>query len=101
MVSLRPGRAILGSAARLYAWGVGFLAPGIVWWPTAVLGAAALVTASRRGPGADTALAELVESTVDLHLHLRGRAAELGIDCARPPTRAVGAAVTRALRQAA
>ncbi|WP_338933058.1 hypothetical protein WEB32_33260 [Streptomyces netropsis] len=99
MVSLRPGRAILGSAARLYAWGVGFLALGIVWWPTAVLGAAALVAASRRGPGADTALAELLESTVDLHL--RGRAAVLGIDCARPPTRAVGAAVTRALRQAA
>jgi hypothetical protein len=64
---IRDARDSFAAAATLQAWGVFYLALGIVWWPSAVCGAFAAVLGWRRGRAAVAALADLVESSFDLH----------------------------------
>nr|WP_206440255.1 hypothetical protein [Streptomyces scabichelini] len=96
---LNAARLALASAARLSAWGAGYLVLGVWWWPAGAVGLITLATGVRRGRAAAVTLAELVESTVDLYM---GKlASELGIECSGSPTRVEGMAVTRALRKGA
>jgi hypothetical protein len=97
-------RAELGTAqitvsniARLSGWAVCYLALGMIWWPAAVIGAITVVTAWRRVRTAGDTLAELVESTVDIHG--RALADSLGIPCPGPLTVDVGAEITTLLRK--
>jgi cytochrome c1 len=55
------------AAATVQAWGLLYLALGVVWWPSGVCGAFAAVLGWRRGRAAAAALADLVESAYDLH----------------------------------
>ncbi|MFE9610765.1 hypothetical protein [Streptomyces sp. NPDC006012] len=90
-------RGSLAAATRLLAWSVGYLAVGLVWWPSAVVGVVTAVTAWWRARAAGAAFAELAESAVDLHG--RGLAESLGIPCAGPLTEDVGAEITTLLRK--
>lgn len=90
-------RAKLAAATRLVAWSVGYLLVGVVWWPAAVVGAVAAVTAWRRARVAGVAFAELAESVVDLYG--RQLAESLGIPCEGPLTEEVGAEMTTLLRK--
>jgi len=64
---VRDARDSFAAAATLQAWGVFYLALGVIWWPSAVCGAFAAVLGWRRGRAAAAALADLVESSYDLH----------------------------------
>ncbi|WP_107481932.1 hypothetical protein [Streptomyces sp. JHA26] len=90
-------RTRFAAAARLTAWAVGYLAVGVVWWPSAVAGAVTAVTAWRRARIAGVAFAELCEAAVDLHG--RRLAESLGIACEGPLTEDVGAEITTVLRK--
>ncbi|GAA2047586.1 hypothetical protein GCM10009839_61030 [Catenulispora yoronensis] len=83
------------AAARLTGWGLLYSGLGLWWWPAAVVGVAALGTAWVRARAAAGVLAELVETTVDLHL--RDLARRLDLD--DPDLVAAGAAVTDRLRK--
>ncbi|MFH8798711.1 hypothetical protein ACH4F6_03780 [Streptomyces sp. NPDC017936] len=96
-LELHTARQTLAAAHRLQAWGVLYAALAVLWWPAALLGAVPLALGVRRARAAVAVLAELVESTVDLHL--RTLAAELGIDCPGPPDHDTGRALTQALRK--
>lgn len=73
---IRDARDSFAAAATLQAWGLLALVVGVLWWPAAVCGAFAGVLGWRRGRAAAAALADLVESTFDLHT--RDLAAALG-----------------------
>ncbi|MFB7496640.1 hypothetical protein ACFC09_18460 [Streptomyces sp. NPDC056161] len=94
---LGTARAGLAAATRLLAWALGYLVVGLVWWPSAVVGAVTAVTAWWRARTAGAAFAELAESAVDLHG--RGLAESLGIPCAGMLTEDVGAEITTLLRK--
>lgn len=94
---LAAARMALSSATRVGAWGLGYVVVGIWWWPAAVAGVVAIGTAWWRGRTAGQALAELLESTVDLYG--RQLADALGIACLGPLTREVGDEITRTLRK--
>ncbi|HEX5406688.1 MAG TPA: hypothetical protein VFX16_30815 [Pseudonocardiaceae bacterium] len=94
---LGTARTALSAAARLGAWGVGYVVVGIWWWPAIVVGAVVAVTAWWRGRVAGQALADLLESTVDLYG--RQLADALGVDCPGPLTPEIGAEITRTLRK--
>jgi hypothetical protein len=86
-------------AARLTAWGIGYLLLGICWWPALLVGAVAAVSGWRRARTAVTVLAALLEAAVDL----RGRdlAVALGVECAGALTPAVGDQITALLAKPA
>ncbi|MFF4755328.1 hypothetical protein ACWD5R_39325 [Streptomyces sp. NPDC002514] len=94
---LGTARSSLAAATRLLAWALGYLVVGLVWWPSAVVGAVTAVTAWWRARTAGVAFAELAESAVDLHG--RGLAESLGIPCAGTLTEDVGAEITALLRK--
>lgn len=96
-LELHTARWTLAAAHRLQAWGVLYAALAVLWWPAAFLGAGALALGMYRARGATSALAELVEATVDLHI--RALAHELGIDCPGPPDQGTGRTLTRTLRK--
>ena len=60
------GRAF--AAARVVqGWGVLYLVLGVLWWPSAVAGAFALLLGWRRGRMAVATLADLIEANYDLY----------------------------------
>ncbi|WP_431995946.1 hypothetical protein [Streptomyces griseoflavus] len=94
---LQAARFRLTSAARLCAWGVGYLVLALWWWPAALAGAVALTSGVRRGRAAADAFAELTEALADLHL--RDLAAALGVACEGSVDRELGERLTRVLRK--
>ncbi|GAA2467203.1 hypothetical protein ACFPFX_10800 [Streptomyces mauvecolor] len=60
-------RGTFNSATALAGWGLCYMAIGILWWPAALIGAATLLAACRRGRLAVASLAMLTEAAVDLH----------------------------------
>ncbi|EGG44761.1 MULTISPECIES: hypothetical protein [Streptomyces] len=90
-------RARLAAATRLAAWSLGYLAVGLVWWPSALAGVVTAATAWRRARVAGAAFADLAESAVDLHG--RTLADRLGIPCEGVLTEETGAAITGLLRK--
>lgn len=98
-LELRDARGELDSSAVLAGWGVLYLALGARWWPAAVAGAAVLVVAWVGARRAAAHLAELVESTVDLHAG--DLATALGESAERAVTPQVGRRITERLRKGA
>ncbi|MGI5484409.1 hypothetical protein [Streptomyces lavendofoliae] len=94
---LHAARLRLSAAARLCAWGAGYLVLAFWWWPAGVAGGVAVVSGVRRGRAAAEAFGELTEALADLHL--RDLAAALGVDCDGGVDRAVGERLSRALRK--
>ncbi|CAM5370175.1 hypothetical protein [Streptomyces pilosus] len=97
---LRAARSALDSATTTAAWGVLYVLLGLLWWPAAVAGAGTLTAAWRRGRSGAGELAELAESTVDLHGAALGAALGLGTADA-PLTRELGRRITARLRKGA
>lgn len=94
---ITTARARLADATRLVAWAVGYVAVGVVWWPSLVAGVVTAATAWRRARVAGVTYAELTESTVDLHG--RRLAEGLGLPCPGPLTKAIGEEITTLLRK--
>ncbi|CAL9610992.1 hypothetical protein SUDANB58_05635 [Streptomyces sp. enrichment culture] len=94
---LQAARLRLTAAARLCAWGVGYLVLALWWWPAALVGVVAIASGVRRGRAAADAFAELTEALADLHM--RDLAAALGIECEGSVDRALGERLTRVLRK--
>ncbi|AOR31714.1 hypothetical protein BFF78_12215 [Streptomyces fodineus] len=94
---LTQAQAGLTAAARTAAWGGLWLALGPRWWPAALIGAGGLALGWWRGRTAMEHLAQLVESTVDLHA--AALAKSLGHPVEGPFGPADGEAVTRILRK--
>ncbi|MQY10235.1 hypothetical protein SRB5_03420 [Streptomyces sp. RB5] len=84
-------------AARRVGWGVLYLAVGVVWWPAVVVGIVLGVEGWWQGRGAVAALADLVESVVDLNVGALGAA--LGHVTEGAFSREDGDAVSRLLRK--
>ncbi|MFC7758677.1 hypothetical protein ACFQY4_12290 [Catellatospora bangladeshensis] len=96
---VRTARAELDSSAVLAGWGLLYLALGILWWPAALAGIVALLVAWAGARRTAARLAELVESTVDLHLADLARA--LGEATDRAVTPETGRRITARLRKGA
>lgn len=94
---LQAARLRMTAAARLCAWGGGYLVLALWWWPAALVGAVAVASGVRRGRAAAEAFAELTEALADLHL--RDLAAALGVECEGADDRALGERLTRLLRK--
>ncbi|MCX2185752.1 hypothetical protein KV205_35405 [Streptomyces sp. SKN60] len=94
---LHAARLRFGAAARLCAWGGGYLVLGVWWWPAALIGIVSVAAGLHRGRAAADAFAELTEALADLHV--RDLAAALGIDSAASLDRALGERLSRALRK--
>ncbi|MFI1936195.1 hypothetical protein ACH44C_03200 [Streptomyces purpureus] len=94
---LHAARVRFAAAARLCAWGAGYLVLGLWWWPAALIGLAATATALHRGRSAAQSFAELTEALADLHL--RDLAATLGIPSETPLDRALGERLSQTLRK--
>ncbi|GAA4472336.1 hypothetical protein [Phytohabitans houttuyneae] len=85
------------AAARLAGWSLLYAVLAAWWWPSSVVAAVLFGAAWMRARSATGGLAELVESTVDLHG--RELAARLGVECGGPLTVEVGEEVTVRLRK--
>lgn len=96
---VRGARAELDSSAVLAGWGLLYLALGIRWWPAALAGAVALLVAWVGARRAAARLAELIESTVDLHVG--DLATALGESTDRAVTPHTGRRITDRLRKGA
>ncbi|MET7290572.1 hypothetical protein ABZS79_00160 [Streptomyces griseoloalbus] len=94
---LQAARRELTAAARLCAWGVGYLVLALWWWPAALVGGVAVASGVRRGRAAAEAFAELTEALADLHV--RDLAAALGVECEGVDDRVLGEHLTRVLRK--
>ncbi|CAL9384276.1 hypothetical protein [Streptomyces pilosus] len=94
---LQAARLRFTAAARLCAWGAGYLALALWWWPAALAGVVALVSGVRRGHAAAEAFAELTEALADLHL--RDLATAMGVECGGSVDRELGEHLTRVLRK--
>jgi hypothetical protein len=64
---LGTAREAFSGAARLAAWAIFYLVLGAWWWPAVPIGLVAGIAAVSRGRLATGNLADLIESTVDLH----------------------------------
>lgn len=98
-LEVRGARAELDSSAVLAGWGVLYLALGVRWWPAALAGAIALLVAWVGARRAAARLAELIESTVDLHIGDLAAALGEGTDHAVTPQ--TGRRITDRLRKGA
>ncbi|MGW6918606.1 hypothetical protein ACWGB8_33030 [Kitasatospora sp. NPDC054939] len=92
---LHTARLQLGAAARLCAWGGGYLLLGLWWWPAALGGAAAVLAGLWRARDAAQAFAELTEALAELHL--RELAEALGVETPEGFDRAAGERLSRLL----
>jgi hypothetical protein len=79
-----PDRATVQTAYSQYraatavcAWGLLYVALGVVWWPAAPAGVTTVIVGYRRGLSTCSVLADLIEATVDTHQH--ALAAALGV----------------------
>jgi hypothetical protein len=64
---LAMARTTVTGDARLFAWGLLYLVPALWWWPALLITVLACSVAVYRARGSADVLADLVESTVDLH----------------------------------
>lgn len=94
---LTAAQEAYAGALRLGGWGVLYLALGPWWWPAVAFAALALGTAWHRARLRAAILADLVESTADLHA--RDLAAQLGLPNEGPLTKETGLAITAAVRK--
>lgn len=85
-------------AARRVAWGILYIALGVLWWPAALIGLGLCLAGWRDSRRAVTVLADLVEAVVDLHVGALGAA--LGHTTNGTFTKADGHAVTLLLNRA-
>ena len=65
---IRQAAAALDAAAVLTGWGMLYVVVGVRWWPSALIGAAAVGTGWWRARQATGTYAEFTESVADLHL---------------------------------
>ncbi|WP_194927229.1 hypothetical protein [Catenulispora pinisilvae] len=65
---ITAARGAYDASARLTAWGLLYALIGLVWWPAILISTAVLVTAGSRARDAASALADLIESAVDLRI---------------------------------
>ncbi len=85
------------ASARLVGWAYLYAVIGAWWWPSAVIATVALAAGWRRGRAGTAVLADLIETTVDLHG--RTLAAQLGLSCEGPLDRDTGYQITQRLRR--
>ncbi|GGV29421.1 hypothetical protein GCM10010260_82410 [Streptomyces filipinensis] len=64
---LAGARTTLAGDTRLFAWGLLYLIPAVWWWPALLISVLTCTVAAYRAHGSADVLADLVESTVDLH----------------------------------
>jgi hypothetical protein len=85
------------AAARLVGWALLYSVIGAWWWPAAVIAVVAVAAGWRQGRAGAAALADLIETAVDL----QGRtlATGLGLRCEGPFDKDTGYQVTRLLRK--
>ncbi|MEV5173445.1 hypothetical protein AB0L10_20690 [Streptomyces flaveolus] len=97
---LRTVRTRFDTAVMGSAWAACYAVLGCFWWPAAVAAAVTGFLARQRVPQAAAALAEHVESAVDVHL--RRLAEEIGLTGPTdgPPDRRLGLALNRIARKA-
>jgi hypothetical protein len=94
---LSTARDVFTAAARLTAWAVLYLILGIWWWPAVIIALITGTTAIIRAHQATGNLADLIESTVDLHA--RDLAAQLGEQAPGQVPPATGRRLTTAMRK--
>ncbi|MFI7870003.1 hypothetical protein [Streptomyces salinarius] len=94
---LHAARLRLTAAARLCAWGAGYLVLALWWWPAGLAGVVAVASGVRRGRAAAEAFAELTEALADLHV--RDLATALGVESAGVDDPGLGERLTRLLRK--
>ncbi|AVH54857.1 MULTISPECIES: hypothetical protein [Streptomyces] len=94
---IATAQSAFASASRLAGWGLLYLVLAVWWWPSAVIACVTVGAAWQRGRAATAALAELVESAVDLYG--RDLAQALGLSCPDEFTPDHGASLTRMLRK--
>lgn len=94
---LMAAQNALSAGARLFGWGLLYLPLAGWWWPSAGISMVTCLMAWSRGRTAAAALAELMESAVDLYG--RELATQLGIDSPGKLSRDVGLQITRTLRK--
>jgi hypothetical protein len=94
---LAAAQDAFSSAARLTGWGFLYLVITPWWWPSALIAVITLIAGRNKARSATETLASLVEATVDLYG--RNLAAELGLSCAGPLSKAVGLAITSTVRK--
>jgi hypothetical protein len=85
------------AAARLTAWAVLYLILGIWWWPAVIIALIAGATGIIRARQATGNLADLIESTVDLHS--RDLATQLGGQAPGQVTPVIGRRLTTQMRK--
>lgn len=96
---LTATQGTLGSAARLVGWGILYLVLGLWWWPSAVIGAGAVLGGWKRGRQSASSCADLIEAAVDMHV--RDLATSLGEGGDGPMTPATGHTITQTVRKGA
>ncbi|MFC8536658.1 hypothetical protein ACFUJY_22305 [Streptomyces sp. NPDC057249] len=89
---ITAARETLGRAASLAAWGLLYVAVGVLWWPSAVIGVTVLGTAWRRARGAVDGYALLLEAAA--RLHTAEVANQLGLETGTMLNRRTGWALT-------
>jgi hypothetical protein len=94
---LGTARDAFTAAARLTAWAVLYLILGIWWWPAVIIALIIGATGIIRAHQATDNLADLIESTVDLHG--RGLATELGEQAPGQVTPVIGRRLTTQMRK--
>jgi len=94
---LGAARDAFAAAARLTAWAVLYLILGIWWWPAVIIALITGSTAIIRAHQATGNLADLIESTVDLHS--RDLAAQLGDQTPGQVTPVTGRRLTTGMRK--
>jgi hypothetical protein len=94
---LGTARDAFSAAARLTTWAVLYLVLAIWWWPAILIACITGITAVSKGRLAVGTLADLIESTVDLHC--AGLAAQLGEQANGPVIPAVGQRLTTRMRK--
>lgn len=91
-------RDTYAAAARTIGWGLLYAVLAVAWWPSAPLGVAIVLYGASRARPAASELAELIETSVELHASELAR--QLGLDIAaqgRPES--TGQAITKYLAE--
>ncbi|MBF9072512.1 hypothetical protein [Streptacidiphilus fuscans] len=66
--SITSAQADYAASARLAGWGLMYVAVASVWWPAAIVASAAFVACRIRAKPTADRLADLLDTTIDLHL---------------------------------